>query len=68
MGIWSDFLQVPDDLIGSTLVDLCKICLGECLRSKLQDDQYGLTRALVLLVPLLALGAKSTSLNAGIHM
>ena len=32
-------LQVRDDLIGSTLVDLCKIWLGDCLRCKLRDDQ-----------------------------
>ena len=34
-GIWLDFLQVEDGLIGSTLVDLCEILLGDCLRCKL---------------------------------
>ena len=37
--MWSYFLQVRNDLIGSTLVDLCEIWLGDCLGCKLQDDQ-----------------------------
>ena len=57
-----------DPYVSQGLVDLCEIWLGGCLRWKLRDDQYRLTRALVLLVPLLALGFKSTSLSAGIHM
>ena len=31
--------QVQDNLIGSSLVDLFEIWLGDCLRCKLQDDQ-----------------------------
>ena len=38
------------------------------LFSRICNDQQRLTRALVLLVPLLALGSMSTSLSAGIHM
>ena len=68
MEIWSDFFEAQDDLIGSTLVVLCEIWLGDCLRCKLQDGQLRLTRVLILLVPPLALGSKSTSLSGGIHM
>ena len=35
----SYFLQVRNDLIGSTLVDLCEIWLGDCLGGKLRDNQ-----------------------------
>ena len=42
--------------------------VGRLFKIKLRDDQQRLTRALVLLVPLLARGSKSTSLSAGIHM
>ena len=52
MEIWKDFFQVRGDLIGSTLVDLCEIQFGGSLGCKLQDDQYRLTRASVLLAPL----------------
>ena len=68
LGIWSDFFQVWDNLIGSTLVDLCEIWLRDFLRWKLQDDEERFTRTLVLLVPLLALSSKFTFLSAGIHM
>ena len=68
MEIWKDFFQVQDDLIGSTLVDMLEILFGGSLGCKLRDDQYRLTRASVLLAPLLALGSNSTSLSAGIHM
>ena len=51
-------------MIGSTKVDLCKIMLKDCFRGKLRDGQQWLTRALVLLVALLALGSISTSLSA----
>ena len=54
--------------MGSTLVDLCEIWFGVSLGCKLGDDQQRLTRALVLLAPLLALGSKSTSLSPGIHL
>ena len=54
--------------VGSTFVDLCEILFGGSLGSKLQDDQQRFTRTSVLLAPLLALGFKSTSLSAGIHM
>ena len=37
--IWSEFFQVWQDLIGSTLVDLCQIWLGSSLGCKLRDDQ-----------------------------
>ena len=47
---------------------LCEIWLGSSLRCKLRDDQERLTRALVLLAPLLPLDSKSTSLSTGIHM
>ena len=50
------------------MVDLCEIWLGYFLRCKFGDDWWRLTRALVLLVPLLAPGSASTSLSAGIHM
>ena len=66
MGIWLISFQVRDDLIGFTRVDLFKTLLEGCFRGKLlQDDQYRLTRASVILVPLLALGSKSSSLSAG---
>ena len=68
MWIWSELFQVQDSQIESTLIDLCEIWLGECLRCKLRDDQERLTRALIRLVPLLALGFKSTSLSDGIYM
>ena len=63
------FFQVPDDLIGSTLVHLSEIRFGGTLGCKLRDDQLRLTTALVLFAPLLALGSKSTSLSAsaGVH-
>ena len=54
-----------DDLIGFTKADLLKSLLEDCFRGKLRDDQKRLTRALVPLVPLLALGSKSTSLSGG---
>ena len=66
--IWSEFSQVWDDLIGSTLVDLCEIWLGSSLTCKLRDNQERFTRTLVLLAPLLGTGFKSTSLSVGIHM
>ena len=62
------FFQVWDDLIESILVDLCEIWLGDSLWCKLQGDQWRLTRASVLLAPLLALDWKTTSLSYGIHM
>ena len=68
MEIWSDFYQFQEYLIGSTLVDLCEIWLGESLRCRLYDNQQRVTRASVLLAPLLAVGSKSISLSAGIHM
>ena len=37
--IWKDFFQVRDDLIESTLVDLCQIWFGGSLGCKLRDDQ-----------------------------
>ena len=37
--IWKDFFQVRDDLIGSTLVDLCEIRFGGSLGCKLREDQ-----------------------------
>ena len=37
--IWSDIFQDWDHLIGSTLVDLYEIQLGELLKYKAQDDQ-----------------------------
>ena len=37
--IWSDFLKIRDNLIGSTLVAFCEIWLGDCLRCKFRDDQ-----------------------------
>ena len=55
------FFLVRDDLIGSTLVDLCEIGLGGSSRCRLQDNQYQLFRASVLLAPLLALASKSIS-------
>ena len=66
--IWSDFFQVRDILIGSTLVNLCEIWLGSSWRGKLWDNQERLTRTLVLLAPLLALGSKSTSVSSGIQL
>ena len=65
---WFTFFQVRDNLVGSTLVDLCEIWWGGSLRVKLWDKQEKLTRALVLLVPLIVLDSKSTSLGAGIQM
>ena len=62
------FFQIRDDLAGSTLVDLFEILLESSLWCKVQDDQYRLTRAFVLLAPLLALGSKCTSLSSGIHI
>ena len=66
MGIWLVSFQVRDDLIGFTKVDLFKTLLKDYFRGKLRDDQYRLNRALILLVPVLPLGAKSTCLNAGL--
>ena len=68
MEIWFTFFQYRDNLIGSTLVDFCEIWWGGSLRAKLWDKQEKLTRALVLLVPLIVLDSKSTSLGAGIQM
>ena len=68
MEIWKDFLQVREDMIESTLVDFCVIRFGGCLGCKLPDGQKRLTKALVLLAPLVVLGSKSTSLSAGIHL
>ena len=65
MGIWLISFQVRDDLIESTKVDLFEILLREYFRGKLRDDKQRLTRASVLLVPLLTLGSKSTSLSPG---
>ena len=45
---------------------MCEIWLGDSLGCKLRDIQYRLTRAWVLLTPLLALGSESTSLSAGV--
>ena len=55
--------QVRDDLIGFTKVDLLKTLLEDCFRAKLRGDYERVTRALVLLIPLLTLGSKSTSLK-----
>ena len=52
-------------MIGFTKVHLFENLLKDCLRGKLQDDQERITRALVLPLPLLALGSKSISLGAG---
>ena len=52
----------------SILVDMCEIWLGGSLWCKLQDDQWRLTRASVLLAPVLVLDWKTTSLSYGIHM
>ena len=68
MEIRSDIFQIRDDLIGSTLVDLCEIRFAGSSGCKLRDDQQRLTRAWVLFVPLLGLASESTSLSAGIHM
>ena len=68
MEICSDFFHVREDLIVSTLFDLCETQLGGSLACKLRDNQEMLIIALVLLAPLLALGSKSTSLRAGIHV
>ena len=68
MEIWKDFLQVREDMIESTSVDFCVIRFGGSLGCKLPDNQKRLTKALVLLAPLVVLGSKSTSLSAGIHL
>ena len=65
MGIWLISFQVRDDLIRFTKGDLFKTLLGDFFRGKVRDDQLRLTRVSVLLVPLIALGSKSTSLSAG---
>ena len=64
LGIRFVSLQVWDNLIGSTKLDLFEILLKDCFRGNLWDHQYRLTRASVLSVPLLTLGSKSTSLSA----
>ena len=38
-GFWDSVRQIGDNLIGSTLVELCEIWLGGSLGCKLQDDQ-----------------------------
>ena len=68
METWLIFFEIGDDLIGLTKVDLFKTLLKECIRGKLQDDPCRITRALGLLVPLLALGSISTSLSAGFSL
>ena len=62
--IWLISFQVWDDLIGSNKVDLYEMLLKECFGGKLQGYQYRFARASVLLVFLLALGSKSSSLSA----
>ena len=37
LGFGQTFFQVEDDLIESTLVDLCEIWYGDCLVCKLRD-------------------------------
>ena len=64
MEIWLISFQVWDDLIGSNKVDLYEMPLKECFRGKPQGYQYRFARASVLLVFLLALGSKSSSLSA----
>ena len=63
-----DFFQVRDNLIGSTLVDLCEIQFRGSLKWKLCNDHWRLTNASVLLSSSVSTGSRSTSLSTGIHI